>query len=247
MTAGRMRAGARVRIAAVALAGLLAAAALAFVASENSGAKLPSRPERQKPELLLLTSLPIVFGEEFGLEGGGSPALAALESRYRVKVIGVADAASLKKHALLLMAQPRAQPAEVLVELDRWVRQGGRVLLLADPQLAWPSARPLGDPLRPPMMFADTGLLRHWGLRLDTPEQGGAETVRAGDHYLETVSPGSLHGRCPREAEGLLAVCKVGRGHARIVADADFLQPELTKAADSAGAQFLLRQLLALE
>ena len=62
------------------------------------------------------------------------------------------------------MAQPLAQPAEDLVALDDWVRGGGRVLLLADPMLEWPSKRPLGDPLRPPPMFMDTGLLAHWGL-----------------------------------------------------------------------------------
>ena len=71
------------------------------------------------------------------------------------------------------MAQPQAQPAEALVELDAWVRRGGRVLLLADPALEWPSERPLGDLLRPPAAFADTGLLGHWGLTLTPPEARG--------------------------------------------------------------------------
>ena len=71
------------------------------------------------------------------------------------------------------MAHPLAQTAENLVALDAWVRGGGRVLLLADPMLEWPSKRPLGDPLRPPPMFMDTGLLAHWGLRLDAPDERG--------------------------------------------------------------------------
>ena len=74
---------------------------------------------------------------------------------------------------MLLMAHPLAQPAEALVDLDRWVRDGGRLLLLADPKLDWPSKRALGDTLRPPPAFADTGLLAHWGLRLDAPADGG--------------------------------------------------------------------------
>jgi hypothetical protein len=122
------------------------------------------RAPEDRPALALLTSLPLVFGESFSLDNGGSAALSRLEQRYTVQPIGVADAASLKGQGLLLMAHPRAQPAEALVELDRWVRMGGHVLLLADPRLDWPSERPLGDLLRPPPMFADTGLLSHRGM-----------------------------------------------------------------------------------
>ena len=120
-------------------------------------------PAAQRPTLLLLTSLPLVFGEDFSLQDGGSPALKALETRYRVVPISVTDRRELAKGRLLLMAQPLAQPAEDLVALDQWVRRGGRVLLLADPMLEWPSERPLGDPLRPPPMFMDTGLARALG------------------------------------------------------------------------------------
>ena len=102
--------------------------------------------------------------------------LQALRARYKVVPISVTDGAELAKGRLLLMAQPLAQTAENLVILDDWVRSGGRVLLLADPMLEWPSQRPLGDPLRPPPMFADTGLLAHWGLRLDAPDERGPAT-----------------------------------------------------------------------
>ena len=88
--------------------------------------------------------------------------------------ISVTDGAELAKGRLLLMAHPLAQTAENLVALDAWVRRGGRVLLLADPMLEWPSKRPLGDPLRPPPMFADTGLLAPLG-----PEARGARRARA--------------------------------------------------------------------
>ena len=78
-----------------------------------------------KPVLALLTSLPLLFGDRFSLDAVGSPTLARLETHYRVVPVATADAASLKQHRLLLMAHPRAQPAEVLVELDGWVRRGG--------------------------------------------------------------------------------------------------------------------------
>src|SRR5829696_4475008 len=48
---------------------------LAYAAREKG---LPERSPNTRPTLLLLTSLPIVFGEDFALDSGGSPALAAL-------------------------------------------------------------------------------------------------------------------------------------------------------------------------
>lgn len=172
-----------------------------------------SRPETDRPALALLTSLPLVFGEQFAINGGGSRALARLERRYTVEPIAVADAASLQGRHLLLMAHPRAQPAEVLVELDTWVRNGGRVVLLADPRLLWESSRPLGDALRPPPAFADTGLLGHWGLVLGADDQGQGGFRRTGD-------------QCTLDRRETVARCAIGNGRATIIADADFLMIE---------------------
>lgn len=188
-------------------AGILAAFAASMV--HRQAAVSPAATDR--PTLLLLTSLPLVFNEQMSLEGGGSPALARLEQRYKVEPINVADMASLNGQQMLLMAQPRAQPAEALVELDRWVRDGGQLLLLADPRLEWPSQRPLGDKLRPPPMFADTGLLNHWGLTLS--ESG-------------LVS----NGACEVTDQGLVAHCRIGQGLATVVADADFLNVDNSDA-----------------
>jgi hypothetical protein len=184
------------------------------------------RPRPNKPELLLLTSLPIVFPDGFTLRAAASPALKALQSRYRIVPISVADSASLTGHRLLLMAQPRAQPAQVLVQLDAWVRSGGRVLLLADPTLQWPNERPLGDVLRPPMAYPDTGLLLHWGVRLDAPDELGSKSVTVNGERIETASPGKLVATGPECAvapTGLVADCTVGEGRAIVIADADFL------------------------
>lgn len=204
---------------------VMALAGAAFIGIGLNDARVPgSRAPAQRPTLMLLTSLPLVFGETFGLESGGSAALSRLEQRYNVQPIGVADAASLEGQKLLLMAHPRAQPAEVLVELDQWVRGGGRVLLLADPQLDWPSQRPLGDILRPPPAFADTGLLKHWGLRLSGPLPEGPTSIVNGDTSVVASSPGKLESRsCNIVAEGFIARCRIGRGSATVVADADWL------------------------
>ena len=214
---------ARRRVLLVIAVLLAAGAAVALALSRPSSPSLPPRPAGEKPTLLLLTSLPLMFGEDFSIDGGGSPALSAVEKRYRIVPISVSSPAELAKGRLLLMAHPLAQPAEELVALDRWVRGGGRVLLLADPLLEWPSKRPLGDRLRPPPMFMDTGLLAHWGLRLDAPDERGPRTGKLGDYEVLTASPGTLHGNCAVGEDGLAAHCSIGKGKATVVADADFL------------------------
>ena len=185
----------------------------------------PARaPENARPELFLLTPLPLVWNENFGLEQPGSPTLKALEQDYRVTPIDLPS--QVAEGALLLAAQPRALPAEELVKLDQWVRRGGRLLLLADPLLEWPSERPLGDPRRAPVAFPDTGLLKHWGLRLDAPDERGPKQATLGGQAVLTASPGSLirtGGTCELLDRGLAARCRIGKGRATVIADADFL------------------------
>lgn len=212
---------ARWRAVLLAIAVVIGAAAVAFILAGRS--KTPAEASANQPELLLLTSLPLMFGEQFSIEGGGSAALTALEKHYSVLPISVTDPAELRRGRLLLMAHPPAQTAEDLVALDEWVREGGRLLLLADPMLEWPSERPLGDPLRPAPMFADTGLLAHWGLRLDAPEERGPKMSRIGGREVLTASPGALHGKCDISPDRVVARCKIGKGAATVVADADFL------------------------
>ena len=195
-----------------------AAALLLVACREANSARTTDRP---KPELFLLTALPLVWSEDFGLDQPGSPAVKRLEQDYRVTPIDLPS--DLPDSALLLAAQPRALPAEELVALDKWVRSGGRMLLLADPMLEWPSKRPLGDPLRPPPIFMDTGLLAHWGLRLDSPNRRGPRVETLGGFDVLTVSPGELSGRCPISSDHLVARCRVDKGRATVIADADLL------------------------
>lgn len=235
-----------VLIAVLAIA-LLAAGAFAWIGRDRVD-ELPPRAASQQPTLMLVTSLPLIFPEEFGLEKLGSPALEALESRYQVQPIGVTDEQSLGDGDLLLMAHPLAQPAEALVELDRWVREGGRVLILADPRLDWPSELPLGHSHRPPPFFADTGLLGHWGLRLDAPDDPGVQTRVIDGREISAGSPGRLSGSCETAGQGLVARCSVGRGRATVIADADLLQPGgASRQQVESNLHFLLSELERLE
>lgn len=195
-------------------------AALALLATTSCRDAAAPAPAAERPELHLITSLPLLFGEQFALDGERPAVTAWLEQRYRLTAVDLPS--QLPPGATLLMVQPRALPAEELVALDNWVRRGGRLLLLADPRLEWPSARPLGDRLRPPAMFADTGLLGHWGLRLDSPDEPGPRTIGP----VTYVSPGTLVAigdRCQVD-RGISARCRIGRGRATVVADADWLQ-----------------------
>lgn len=232
------------------LAALTAAAALLAISACKADSPDPSPPPRDaadRPTLLLLTTLPLVFGESFALEGMGSPALKALETRYKVRPVAVADARTLSQAKLLLMAHPLAQPAEALVDLDRWVRGGGRLLLLADPALDWHSDLPLGDSLRPPPSFADTGLLKHWGLRLDAPGERGPMLRRLGGHEVLAASPGALAGRCATSSDRMVARCRIGKGEVTVVADADFLNVEDLDGPTDQNLNAMMAELAALE
>ena len=236
------------RLSIIASVGLLlaGAAALALVGRGRDD-RIGPRPEAERPPLMLLTTLPLIFSEGFTLQEGGSKALSAIEQRYRVIPIATTDAASLKEARLLLLAHPLAQPAEALVDLDKWVRGGGRVILLADPRLEWPSERPLGDKLRPPPAFADTGLLAHWGLRLDPPDEAGPKQLRLGSQQILAWSPGVLTGSCRIGEAGFVARCRIGKGQATVVADADFLNVDLLDGPTENNLDALLAELAALE
>jgi hypothetical protein len=239
VTSARLRAILFLCVAAIAIA------VMALGASRRSTLAAPEQPEADRKTLLLLTSLPLLFNEDFSLKESGSPVLRALQARYRVVPISVADGPELAKGRLLLMAQPPAQTPENLVVLDHWVRRGGRLLLFADPMLEWPSKLPLGDVTRPAPMFMDTGLLLHWGLRLDTPERRGPTERQLGGRTVLTVSPGTLHGSCKVSPDQLVARCSIGRGEAAIVADADLLN--LESAGGRQNAAGWLAELASLE
>ena len=199
-----------------------------------AGCREPAGPEPlqdRRPDLALLTSLPVAFAESFSLEPPNSPLLKALEQRFAVRPVDGPE--QLKAGGVLLAIQPQALTAERLVALDRWVREGGRLVLLADPSLTWESSRPLGDRFRPPISYPDTGLLRHWGLTLERETAPFAETVpqNLGQGIsVEAASFGTLvaakESGCRLSAGGKVARCRVGKGRVTVVADADFAMRE---------------------
>jgi len=195
-----------------------------LIALAALGGCAPAAPAKPKPELALLTSLPVVFGERFSLQPPESPLRDALEKEFTLRPVDGPE--PLKPGERLLAIQPQALTAERLVALDGWVRAGGRMILLADPRLEWDSDLPLGDKFRPPFSFPDTGLLAHWGLRLEEPATSGPQKVAIGGHPVSVVSAGRLVATGPacRVADGgLTATCWLGKGQVTVVADADWV------------------------
>lgn len=192
-----------------------------------------------KPPLAVLTSLPLLPGAAVspadGLNGAVQPMPLhdALQRRFAITPIDSLTAGALRGQQRLLLAHPPLLAPSELVALDAWVRAGGRAVILADPLLVWPTQLPPGDRRRPPLTSLLDPLLGHWGLTLAAvaPEREGVERrflasgallpLAAAAHF--TVAGGS----CRTVEDGLMALCPIGRGQARLVADADLLDPRL--------------------
>lgn len=159
--------------------------------------------------------------------------IRSLSSKYNVVPLARLDAESLAGHRILILAQPRGLLGEELVALDAWVRRGGRALIFTDPELLWPGDLPLGDPRRAPPIGLLDPLLAYWGLVLESAKMNDAgprQTYIAGNIPIAVAWAGSwkvVKPGCRVEAEGLIADCRIGKGQALLVADADMLDERL--------------------
>ena len=199
-----------------------------------------------KPDLMLLTALPLVWGELGPLDASSRPAAAfrMLEREFAIRPLDVLDRNGLGSGTLLLLAQPRALAPTEFVALDDWVRNGGRALILTDPALIWPSELPLGDVRRPPAIGLLGPLLDHWGLRLDPPAQPQTAMQQIShasrNRRLIMFAPGRFSSGtklCTVAFDGALADCRIGKGRAVLLADADMLHDRLWLGRGAWGAE----------
>jgi len=200
--------------------------------------------------LTILTGLPLRWGEGSALEAQAPDAPKVLGRYFRIGFVDTLDDA-LRKAAggVLLLAQPQRLAPHELVRLDSFVQQGGRVLVLVDPDLRWPTDHPLGHPLAPSRATGLEPWLARLGLALDRRdgtlivEQAVNRESRL--YRLRLASPGRFEaatgGPCDIEAGGLLAECNWGRGRVALVADADLLHDLLWRGPGPDGADADLR------
>lgn len=241
---------------------------LAMLCAGSAAAWLLTRGAEDKPALGLVTSLPVYWSEAGSIEdmlSGDRPphwVRTELEAGYRLVPLDTLSdemgngtpSPALQELDLLLLAQPHALPPADLVALDSWVREGGRALILSDPMLTEHSRFALGDQRRPQDIAMLEPLLLRWGLTLtfDENQQPGARPVALeppAEGQIVVDLPGRLvdaknpekAANCAIRDGGLVAVCRVGKGQALVLADAALLQIERAEEpGHSEGLQTLL-------
>ena len=184
----------------------------------------------------LMTTLPIYWGEAGDVAELVQRKTAAgwvrpvLESGYVLEPLDALEADKLAEIHWLMLAQPRVLGPAENVALDDWVRQGGHLLLFADPMLTSPSRFAIGDRRRPQDVVLLSPILAHWGLELtfDEDQREGERSIAAGGIVLPVNLAGVLRqrpgGLCSITAGGVVAECKIGTGKVTIVADAAVLE-----------------------
>ncbi|NCN85546.1 MAG: hypothetical protein GW808_06950 [Sphingomonadales bacterium] len=220
-----------------ALAALLALA-------QCTAADSPPGDSQARPSVQLMTSLPLVWGDGASMEsilsGDSEPApiYRYWQNQYEMLAVDSLEDLASENPDIVLLAQPRAMAPADLADLDAWVRTGGAVIILTDPDLAWPSELPLGDPRRPLITGLLSPLLEHWGLELVAlgESRAGAAKLRVGKYSFTSRGIGKLEplasnvspaARCDIEEAGFVAHCSIGEGRATVVADADLLDAAL--------------------
>jgi ABC-type uncharacterized transport system len=196
---------------------------------------------KTRPILGLSTTLPLYWGEgDIGdvmvRSATPLPAYERLNAQYDIRLMDDFQASKLKPIRQMILAQPRALSPSEFAAIDEWVRGGGHLLLLADPALQWESIYPLGDKRRPLFTSLLSPLLAHWGLELELPLGGDENAMRVidvKDLAIRTATPGAWHAKsgevqnCVIAADAIMARCKIGKGSATLIADADLLNAPL--------------------
>ncbi len=194
----------------------------------------------------LFTALPLMWGEGdpgdvLSGEARRSPLLDGLD----VRAIDAIGPGALGKD-VLIVAQPRALAPGELVDLDAWVRGGGRTLIFDDPLLLWPSRYALGDARRAPPVGLLDPLLAHWGVT-GTPADPAAVTRTIGG--LTVAIAGTGQWRAPPNCitvDPLVIDCMIGKGRAIIVADADVLDAARAQSMQADNAAWFKQMIAAL-
>lgn len=219
-----------------------------------------TRPDGTPLHIQLLTSLPLIWGEGASvqdiLSGKAEPAAIYRywQQHYKIEPVDSLENLASTQPDILILAQPRAMAPADLADLDLWLRQGGRVIIFTDPMLIWPSDLPLGDPRRPLAIGLLSPLLKHWGIEMFVDADQKVEPMKMAVENIDVniVGPGffalrdkdanatddaNADSKCQLTNDSFTADCKIGRGRAILVADADLLDADLWDEAQSDLAQ----------
>lgn len=220
---------------ALRLSGLTILAALALAGCKAQPAPVSDPAGTERPALAVMTSLPILWAEgDIGSMLSGDNAGNWVKDRLdrRFRLVPLDRLTQLSGQPRLLLAQPRALAADENVALDDWVRDGGRLLLLADPMLTAHSDYALGDARAPQPVALLSPILARWGLELAfDPAQSPDARVSEAELAIPVRMAGSLRltgkgheSTCRLDENGLIARCEIGRGEVTVVADAALVE-----------------------
>jgi hypothetical protein len=204
----------------------------------------------ERPRVSLLTALPLVWGEGDAadiLNGRSqrSATLTALDGQFDIRPIDTVSAETLGRD-IAIIAQPRRLTPHELVVLDAWVRGGGRVMIFADPELVWPSRYPRGDTRRPPPVTLLDPLFKHWRVTLGDSDHG-QRLAKAANLTIATAAAGAW--KAPKTCaapDPLVLDCRIGRGRAILIGDADMLDERLWRDAQADNPTWIAGQLRTL-
>lgn len=212
--------------------------------------------QREAPteRLGLMSTLPILWqgNDAFAdlTQGKDAPrhwAVGALEQSYILQPMDALTSEALAQIDRLLLAQPRILAPIENVALDEWVRAGGEVLVMADPQLVGEYDFALGDPRRPLDSAMLSPILARWGLELTVDPAAAIRTIPLGEAEMAVAAPGAFRviaggaaSRCTLRHDGLIAQCSVGKGRVVLLADATLVEdPEGGEGSAEALSQLL--------
>lgn len=237
-----------------------AVTALLALAGCNADAVIPAdetTAHAAEPQRLgLMTSLPLYWPESAAIgdlaSGRAAPPWqrGVIEQRYTVQPLDTLSPISalspdapevdpLAGLQRLAVIQPRGLSPADNVALDRWVRAGGRLLLVLDPALTGEYAAPLGDPRRPVETALILPVVKRWGLNIfypvfDRANAQPAESPIPGGGMVPLAAPGMIDfdpqagAHCKMMRGNAIATCRVGKGQVTLIADAAvFEHPEL--------------------
>lgn len=200
--------------------------------------------DKRRPELTgktgIVSALPLFWPEGRPLaemlERNGVESRSPLVRLLDARAIDAVDGITLSGLDSIILAQPRLLRPEELVALDSWLQMGGKAVIFADPLLMWPTGLSMGDPRRPPLTSLLDPLLAHWGLRLEPVGEGasiqrrvlptGHVLIVAGASRFTLTQEGAGR-RCTLAGDGLMALCRIGAGKVRLIADADLIDDRL--------------------
>ena len=195
-----------------------------------------------KPKLGLFTTLPIYWGEAGDitamLDSEAEPdwVRTELETKFEIVPLDTLEPEALEGLDRVLLAQPRALSPSENVSFDRYLANGGRAIIMADPMLTRHSQFGIGDRRRPQDVVLLSPILDRLGVELhfDEDQPDGEYRVEQGDiqfpvnlagKFVEKDTGTTARG-CTVYDNGIFGFCKNEAGGAFLYGDTALLDWE---------------------